>query len=487
MPLTLPEGTADQVVRRVFPEEAKYASDPVGWTKDVLGEHLWSKQCEIAEDVRDNRYVVVQSAHDTGKSFLASRLIAWWIESHPPGEAFVVSTAPSSTQVEAILWRELGKAHRKGDLTGRITGGQVPQWKLGTEIVGYGRKPQDLASKEEAMTAFQGIHARYVLVVLDEAGGIPKWLWDAVDTLVTNMDSRVLAIGNPDDPASNFEKMCRPGSGWKHHKISVFDTPNFTGEDVPDDLRHLLVSPAWVDERKSKWGESSPLYISKVLGEFPEVTDDTLITPKMVRDAVELELPGLEKGRYAADIARYGSDETTLYRNRGGHIRRVWSKHKLSTMKTTGHIVTELLKHQGMISIIVDVVGVGSGVVDRLKELKYRVVPFNGGESPRNKKRFVNLRSEMYWRLREQMEELGIDLDPDDEDLHGQLVGMKYDTNSKGQIMVEKKEDMKKRGLASPDRADTVMMSLVVPRVRMPVDDKPADATITGDLLDAPM
>lgn len=487
MSLTLPAGTTDQVLKRVFPEDAKYAQDPAGWVKDVLGEHLWSKQVEIAEDVRDNRYTAVQSAHDTGKSFIASRIIAWWIESHPPGEAFVVSTAPSSTQVEAILWREIGKAHRKADLTGRITGGQVPQWKIGAEIVGYGRKPQDLASKEEAMSSFQGIHARYVLVVLDEAGGIPKWLWDAVDTLVTNMDSRVLAIGNPDDPASHFQEVCKPGSGWKHHKISVFDTPAFTGEEVPEYLKHVLVSEEWVEERKKKWGEGSPLYISKVLGEFPEVTDDTLITPKMIRDAIDLQLPGLGKGRYAADIARYGSDETTLYRNRDGVVRKVWTKHKQSTMKTVGLIVKELLKLKGQISVIVDDDGVGGGVVDRLQELKYRVIPFKGGTSPKDKKRFVNKRSEMYWIMREQMERDELDLDPEDEDLHGQVVAIKYTVDSQGRIAVERKEDMLKRGLPSPDRADTVMMSLVVPRPKLTTEAGTKRATLTGDLLDAPM
>lgn len=485
--LTVPPGGTEEVMRRVFPEEDKYAQDPVAWVADALGEHLWSKQAEIAEDVRDNRYVAVQSAHDTGKSFLASRLIAWWIESHPPGEAFVVSTAPSSTQVEAILWRELGKAHRKGDLSGRITGGQVPQWKIGQEIIGYGRKPQDLSSKEEAMASFQGIHARYVLVVLDEAGGIPKWLWDAVDTLVTNADSRVLAIGNPDDPSSHFEKVCRPGSGWKHHKISAFDTPAFTGEEVPEILEHVLVSKEWVEERKSRWGETSPLYISKVCGEFPEVTDDTLITPKMVRDAVENELPGLGQGRYASDIARYGSDETTLYRNRSGQVRMIWVKHKQDTMKTSGDIVVVLKKHKGYIPIVIDVVGVGSGVVDRVKEQGYRVVPFNGGERAVNPKKFVNRRSEMYWRLREALEGLEIDLDEADEDMQAQLTGMKYTIDSSGRIKVEKKEDMKKRGLPSPDRADTLMMSLVAPRVQSKVDTSGGPATITGDLMDAPM
>ncbi len=232
-----PPGTADRVAAMIYPPEDPYRDDPVAWTMEgPLREYLWSAQREVMQSVASHRYTAVRSAHSTGKSFSASRLVSWWIQCHEPGEAFVVSTAPSQTQVEAILWREIGRAHRKGRLRGRITYGQVPSWKIAQEIVGYGRKPQDLSSKEEAMAAFQGIHAKYVLIVIDEAGGVPKWLFDAVDTLATNKLARVLAIGNPDDPASHFEKVCRPGSGWNSMSISAFDTPAYTGEDVPEYL-----------------------------------------------------------------------------------------------------------------------------------------------------------------------------------------------------------------------------------------------------------
>jgi hypothetical protein len=96
-----------------------------------------------------------------------SRLAAWWLDVHPIGEAFVVTTAPTTAQVEAILWREIGKAHRKGNLPGRIT--LDAKWYMGQELVAYGRKPADYDQ-----AAFQGIYSKYVLVLLDEAVGIPK-------------------------------------------------------------------------------------------------------------------------------------------------------------------------------------------------------------------------------------------------------------------------------------------------------------------------
>lgn len=162
------------------PDEDPHRTDPVGWVTERLGEHLWSRQREIAESVRDNRYTAVPSCHDSGKSFLASRLAAWWITVHPPGEAFVVTTAPTTAQVNAILWREIRKAHVKGRLAGRLT--LDANWYLpGEQLVAYGRKPQDYDP-----AGFQGIHARYILIVIDEACGVPRVLFDAVDSLATN-------------------------------------------------------------------------------------------------------------------------------------------------------------------------------------------------------------------------------------------------------------------------------------------------------------
>ena len=140
------------------------------------------------------------SCHDSGKSFIAARIAAWWLASRPIGEAFVVTTAPTLTQVRAILWREIARAHRAGRLPGRLN---QTEWYMpvgeGEELVAYGRKPSDWDED-----AFQGIHARHVLAILDEAGGVPRSLYTAVETITTSEECRVLAIGNPDHPGTQF-------------------------------------------------------------------------------------------------------------------------------------------------------------------------------------------------------------------------------------------------------------------------------------------
>lgn len=454
-------GVVDATMKHAFPVyETPYAKDPHAWCQNVLKRHMWSKQVDIMESVRDNRHTGVQSCHSAGKSATAATIGGWWVDSHAAGQAFVITTAPTGAQVYAVLWRELQRVHKLGSLQGKIT--QQAMWKIDDELVAIGRKPNDYEPD-----AFQGIHARYLLAIIDEANGVPQALWDAIESLASNQYARILAIGNPDDPASYFAKMCAPGSGWNTIRISAFDTPNFTDEVVPDDLRPLLVSPEWVEERKKRWGENSPIYISKVLGEFPDISDDTLIQPRWILAAQhrfadrKIVITPHEHGTLGCDIARYGNDESVIYRLRDDTVELEWSGYHESTMKTTGRIIREI-KRLSMGSVIahVDGVGLGAGVVDRLAELGYDVVDFQGGQKSFEPDRFVNQRSEQYWALRQRFEDGRIAIDPDDDVLAAQLGAIKWTTNSKGKVEVERKEDYRKRTkAASPDRADAVMMA----------------------------
>jgi hypothetical protein len=102
----------------LFPEPSTYLNDPVRWATTRLCEFWWSGQREIAGMVVRNRYSAIKASHDVSKSHTVSRLACWWIDVHPPGDAFVVTTAPTTAQVEAILWRYIGNAHRKAGLPG---------------------------------------------------------------------------------------------------------------------------------------------------------------------------------------------------------------------------------------------------------------------------------------------------------------------------------------------------------------------------------
>lgn len=438
--------------------ERAYADDPVGFVHERLGEHLWSRQRDIMCSVRDNRYTAVQSCHGIGKSYTAARAAAWWISEHPPGEAFVVSTARTFKQVRGILWREIGRAHRKGHLPGRLN---QTEWWVKTpegseEIVGFGSKPADTDPD-----AFQGIHAHYVLVLIDEACGVPKSIFTAVETLVTNNESRVLAIGNPDDPSGEFAQVCRPASGWHVIPISAYDSPLFTGEEIPaehDYLRQLLVSPEWVEERRARWGEGSPLWQSKVLGQFPEEGEFTLIPLSWCRKAQERTLEPGEPKVLGVDVARYGNDKTVVYLRRGPVARPVIVTQKEATTTTTGRVILAR-RTTGATAIHVDGVGVGGGVHDQLIEQHEPSRDMQAGGQSIDPTRFWNKRAEWYWNLRDLFETGDIDIDPDDDEVVAQLSSLTWKPDSRGRVLIESKDDLRKRGLPSPDRADALALA----------------------------
>ncbi len=435
----------------------RHVADPISWIRETLDEEPWSKQREILESIRDNRRTAVRSCHSSGKSWVASRIAAWWIMSHEPGEAFVVSTATTESQVKAVLWREIGRVHARGNLPGRTN---QTEWHMtmpagNEEIVALGRKPADIN-----MTAFQGIHAPAVLVIIDEATGVATVLWEALDSLISNEWSKMMVVGNPDDPMSEFCDVCKPGSGWNVIGISAFDTPNLTGEKVSPLVADSLVSPIWVEEKRKKWGEQNPLYISKILGEFPSISTDGLIPMEWIMAAQTRTLePDDAISILGVDVGGGGNKTTTAHR-RGNHVRITRDTQNPDTMQTTGQVIRDIEK-LGASHANIDEVGIGKGVVDRARELKAPVFGINVGQSPADIKQYLNLRAEGYWQLRERFQDGEIDIDELDDDLAAQLSDMKFKVTSNGKIQIESKLEMRRRGRDSPDRADAVMMAFL--------------------------
>jgi len=440
---------------------------PEDWVKERLGEFVWSKQKAILRSVAENRRTAVHSCHEAGKSFIASRIAGWWLDSHPPGTAFVVTSAATGDQVKAILWREIGRMHTKGGLAGRVNQSEwfmtivQPNGNAKEELVAVGRKPS-----EYNPAAFQGIHARYVLVIFDEACGIPGGssdkphsLWEAADSLIANDDSRFLAIGNPDDPQSEFAEVCKPGSGWNVIGIDALDTPNFTGEYVPDDLRFLLIGKTWVEEKKRRWGEDNPLYVSKIRGKFPSRTVDGLIPIVWVIAAQKRVLEPGFPDELGVDVGA-GGDKNTVARRRGPVVRIIRRDQEPDTMKSCGNLIADLAS-TGSSRAKVDKIGVGTGMVDRAIEQEAPVVGVNVGRAARDEKQYENVRAEGYWLLRERFQDGEIDIDPKDDDLAAQLVDLKFKRSSRGRIVIESKEEMKRRGRPSPDDADAVMLAFL--------------------------
>ena len=219
---------ADQAIlrarlrRRTAARLTSYADDPVGFIERGPAARRYGRSSARSPKPSGTTATSPSRPVTTrGKSFIAARIAAWWLASRSPiGEAFVVTTAPTRTQVRAILWREIARAHRAGRLPGRLN---QTEWYMPAgekeELVAYGRKPSDWDED-----AFQGIHARYVLAILDEAGGVPRSLYTAVETITTSEECRVLAIGNPDHPGTQFARVCRSPDWDRHSDRRAGDT-----------------------------------------------------------------------------------------------------------------------------------------------------------------------------------------------------------------------------------------------------------------------
>lgn len=462
-----------------FQHFLKWQRDPIGFVEQGLLGFLWSKQKEIMLSVLHNRRTAVQSCHDVGKSYVASRIAAWWCACHEPGDAFLVSVAPTFHQVKAILWREIQKAHAAGGLPGDLN---LTEWKVGSELIGFGRSPADTDP-----TAIQGIHAARVLVIGDEACGLAKAIIDGADSLIANDDSRMLLIGNPDDPSTEFANVCKPGSGWNVIRIDAFESPNFTDEPVPDRVRPLLISRTWEAEKRKSWGEESPLYVAKVRGLFPEQASDALIPTASVVAAVnrfkeiaEREAPAVappdEPNDLGVDVARMGDDASVFYRRKGWVARCEHRHHKRDLMELVGEVI-RCCRRDKPKRIKIDDTGMGGGVTDRLRQIQNSqdardnearvaldgvlICPINVGEGSKSTvgdERFVNLRAELGWNMRIIFTERPLAIEPSD-DLESQIVQIKY-TVPNGEIQIEKKADMKKRTKGkSPDDWDALVLA----------------------------
>lgn len=453
--------------------------DPDVWAREIGGVALWSKQSEVLRSVDEHRRTAVHSAHNVGKSFVASVTATWWIDTHLPGTAFVVTTAPTASQVKAILWREIRRRHKTAGLQGRTN---LTEWWIDEELVAFGRKPADWDPD-----AFQGIHAEFVLFIIDEATGVPDSIWEAGDSLISNEGSRMLAIGNPTNPYSRFAKVCRPGSGWNVVHIDGYESPNFTEEkeQLPEAVQNSLLSPVWVEEKRAEWGEGSPLFIARVRGQFPPEDAEFKVMPwHLILNARPFPDAPLEEvlGAYDEDEltpielgvdigASQGGDETVVYERRGVVAARVWRIQSADPEKVSGHIV-RVAREAGASKVKIDSIGVGFGIVGSVrKSLRpdgVKVIGVNVAESSSQKKKFKKLRDQFWWTGRDRSAEELWDLSSVDDKTLNELNSPMYEIDGNGRVVVEKKSETKKRLGHSPDSADALLMAFINPPTERP-------------------
>ena len=429
---------------------ARYQDDPCAWAEDFLGVHLWSKQRQILESVFNNRRTVVRSCHSAGKTFTAAVCVLAYAYLKAPCK--IITTAPTWYQVKDLMWSEINRLYRD-KLHGHGFPGEVMacRLKIAPDWFATGISPKEAVN-------FQGFHGDNVLVVCDEAPGVSREVLEWAESLMASGDSHMLWIGNPTESAGHFFDAFRRGD-WQRIHISAFDTPLFSGEEVPSNVRRVLISPGWVEEKASEWGTDSPLYESRILGQFPAQTDRQLIALSSIEKAIDRRTEAQGERVLGVDVARFGDDQTVFCLRQGDKILALDAFLHLDLMEIAGR-VRRFESDHAVDRVQVDEVGLGAGVVDRLKDMGTDAVGVSSARKAHESDRYINTRTELWFVMRDWVQFAEI---PDHPKLVEDLSAPEYTFTSRGQYKLESKDEIKKRIGRSTDFGDALAIALYQP------------------------
>ena len=449
-----------QMRKHMWTEEEM--TNPVWFIENFFKCKLWDKQREIATSVKENKITAVRSCHDSGKSFVAARIALWFLETQKDSK--VITTAPGWTQVKEILWNEMASAYGSAkeidpifNWQGRLLETKIeisPDWFA----IGIATKKEGEAGA--VADRMLGFHSRTgnILIIVDEGSGVLDPIWGAIEGLMTSENAKLLTIGNPYKLTGGFANFFKQ-KGVNKIWIQDTDIPNIKENRV---IYPGLMSPKYPIEMAEKYGTDSNIYLVKVKGEFPKSEVDTLVSLDDLEKAfirfTTNEIVAEGEKILGVDVARYGGDRTVLIVRQGLKILRKEITYKQDLMETVGLIKRVMNEEQIKPECInIDEIGAGAGVVDRLREDRLYVNGINVGKTASDPEQYFNIRAEAYWSMREWIKSAAI---PKDDD-YLELANIKYKFRStgKGQLQIEAKDEIKKRGLVSPDVADATMLT----------------------------
>lgn len=434
-----------------------FIDKPVDWVSDFFtfppDEGPTKYQEEALIKLVEERRVSLRGPHGLGKTALAAWAILWFGATRP-FDTKIPTTASAWRQLDKFLWPEIRKWYRLCDW-GKWAdmGGMVPEMFTLKMKVGDGCEAFALASDRAEL--IEGAHGDNLLYVFDEAKAIPPDTWNAAEGAFASGDAYWLAISTPGDRSGRFYDIHRKAPGledwWVRHVT------------LREAVAAGRINEEWAEARRRQWGEDSPVYQARVLGEFPTHSEWALVPLAWVEAARKRELdPGDTKPIAGLDVAWTGTDDSAMFIRQGPVVLsgEFWHGHDL--METTGKA-----KRTGL-HVNVDSIGIGAGVFSRLRELKHPCTAVNVAETKYVGEDYKNKRAELHWGLRERFRDGDIDLSRLSNRVYDRLVGeltsIKYKYLSTGKIIIESKDDMKKRIGHSPDLSDGLMLAFAPTR-----------------------
>jgi hypothetical protein len=423
-------------------------SDPLLFVRGVLGAEPSDQQAAALKLLPTEHRIAIRAAHDRGKTAFLAWAARWFMLTRRNYKIPV--TANSQDQLRDVTWAEIAKWARK------LPDGLRDQIDIGAERIALRSDPENCfavartASKDRP-EALQGFHSENLLFIIEEASGIEDIVFEVAQGARASRGSRVIMVGNPTRTTGYFYRAFHQNrASWAclhwPWKPAPWSSPDF---------------PATVAK---EYGESSNAYRVRVLGEFP-VSDDAAVIPlNLIEAAIARDIePSPRRSRvWGVDVARYGDDRSALVKRWGNvclETPKVWRNR--DTMQSAGIVAKEYFETpegDRPAAINVDVIGIGAGVVDRLRELGLPAFGVNVGETAEDSERFVRRRDELWWRARDWFASRDTRL-MNDPTLIADLTGPTYKLQSNGKILIEPKDDMKKRGIASPDVGDAFCLT----------------------------
>lgn len=475
--------------------------------RKALGtETLEDYHVEICRIVEQYDRVAIKACHAVGKTWIMGRLALWFLNCFP--RSIVITTAPTNRQVETLLWGEIRNAHKKArmELGGKVLTKSI---KIDEDWYAMGFSPQNSGgaseSGEQQGSAFQGFHAKYVFIIFDEATGVSKDMYTMAEGLLTSGKIvKWVCIANPTSTSSEFFNICKQTSEWYVHTLNLFNSPNLIANGITnmvqlknelDYLKTLsdfermarikaykkpndyLINAQWAIASLFKWGLEHPLSKSKILGDFPDKSDDTIVQWESVQKALNRNpKPETNKRFIGVDVARYGDDLTVLTDMDDENVVGNQKHLKEDIAETTGRVIAFFRSRDvgKETHIAIDCTGVGAGVYDNLRALKREgklphnlflheihfganVVHSNAKEEERLRQIYKNQKTYMYDTLNEDLKtEISL---IQDEAYQTELVAQKAKFNDKGQMIMESKDDFKGRTKSSPDKSDSLALA----------------------------
>lgn len=436
--------------------------DPILFTSRYLKLSLWDKPKEILQSIADGQDTLVKACHASSKTHTAAAATLWWLRHDP--EAIAITTAPTWTQVEDVMWSEIRSM---------VNRSPALQWPVPNRTeIRLGDKNYAMGFSTDRGARFQGFHGK-ILVIADEAVGIRPELFEAIEGFRAGGDVRLLYLCNPTETGNPiFNLFQDPTTRFNKITISAFDTPNLEGFDLnrlmsaPESTinynpRPYLVTRGWVKQKWIECGEDAdhPFWKARVLGEFPDVTASGFIPLSVIENGKRTNGDPGGPVHCGLDIAGPGEDETVLTIRAGSEVL---ASHVFASPDPRLEVLGVLREWQPrLVAIRTDSVGIGYYFTEFLRDHFGAVVQgINVSNRPLNSVRYVRLRDELWDGLRQRLIAGGITGLRDDT-TRVQLSNIKYFETPDGKVSVESKAEARKRGVGSPDRAESLLLAFM--------------------------